>query len=95
MLRTRVHKLVVNPESQNELYDLVADPDELHNRYDHPELRSVRTELTRRLYDLLRERGDNFYHWMTPMYDVETDYDTTLSAFETEQPAEPARAGQR
>jgi hypothetical protein len=58
----------------------------------------VRKELTRRLYDLLRERGDNFYHWMTPMYDVETDYDTTLSAFETGQPAgptEPADAGRR
>jgi arylsulfatase A-like enzyme len=98
MLRTRSHKLVVNPESHNELYDLAADPDELHNRYDHPELRAIRMKLTRRLYDLLRERGDNFYHWMTPMYDVETDYDTTLSAFETERPAgpaEPTNAGHR
>lgn len=82
MLRTRRYKLVVNPESHNELYDLRTDPHELHNRYAHPELRPVREELTRRLYDLLRERGDNFFHWMTPMYDVETDYDTTLSSFE-------------
>ncbi|MGI5466668.1 hypothetical protein [Streptomyces sp. CA-132043] len=75
---------MVNPESHNELYDLHTDPDELHNRYEHPELRDVRAELTRTLYDRLRERGDNFFHWMTPMYDVETDYDTTLSAFESE-----------
>ena len=38
----------------------------------------------RRLYDLLRDRGDNFYHWMTSMYDVgASDYDPTLSSFET------------
>ncbi|MEU4967214.1 sulfatase-like hydrolase/transferase [Streptomyces smyrnaeus] len=93
MLRTRRYKLVVNPESRNELYDLHTDPDELHNRYDHPELRDVRAELTRTLYDLLRERGDNFFHWMSPMYDVETDYDTTLSAFESEPDTAPAPGG--
>ena len=26
--------------------------------------------MMRRLYTLLRERGDNFFHWMTSMYDV-------------------------
>jgi hypothetical protein len=42
----------------------------------------------RRMYDLLRERGDNFYHWMTPMYDIGTsDYDPTLSAFEQKGPS--------
>jgi len=91
MLRTRRYKLVVNPESYNELYDLEADPHELHNRYRHPELAGVRAELMRRLHDLLRERGDNFFHWMTPMYDVETDYDTTLSAFESGE--RPGAAG--
>jgi hypothetical protein len=46
----------------------------------------VRRRLLRRLYDLLRERGDNFYHWMTPMYDVgAADHDTTLSSFELEE----------
>ena len=95
MLRTRRYKLVVNPESRNELYDLHTDPDELQNRYEHPELREIRSALTRTLYDLLRERGDNFYHWMTPMYDVETDYDTTLSAFEAgTADASPPAAGE-
>lgn len=83
MLRDDRYKLVINPESVNELYDLEADPHELSNRYGHPEMAPVRRRLTRRLYELLRERGDNFYHWMTSMYDIgDSDYDPTLSAFE-------------
>ncbi|MEV4172811.1 sulfatase-like hydrolase/transferase [Nonomuraea sp. NPDC049709] len=85
MIRDDRYKLVVNPESINELYDLRDDPHELSNRYTHPELAPVRRRLMRRLYDLLRDRGDNFYHWMTPMYDIGTlDYDPTLSSFEKE-----------
>ncbi|MFF9453278.1 sulfatase-like hydrolase/transferase [Streptomyces flaveolus] len=83
MLRDDRYKLVVNPESVNELYDLDIDPHELTNRYPRPELAPVRRRLMRRMYDLLRERGDNFYHWMTPMFDIGApDYDPTLSAFE-------------
>ena len=82
MLRDARYKLVVNPESWNELYDLRTDPHELHNRYDQPELRPVREDMLRRLYRALRERGDNFHHWMTSMYEVgEADYDPTLSSF--------------
>ncbi|RCK70894.1 sulfatase [Desertihabitans brevis] len=88
MLRTRTHKLVVNPESVNELYDLVTDPHELVNRIGDPELAVVERELVSELYRQLRERGDNFYHWMTPMYAVgEADYDATLSSFETDRHA--------
>lgn len=84
MLVTPRYKLVVNPESVNELYDLQADPDELHNRYRHPEVAGVRDDLLRRLYDQLRQRGDNFFHWMTSMYPVGgKDYDASLSAFES------------
>ncbi|MBK1783352.1 sulfatase-like hydrolase/transferase [Prauserella sp. ASG 168] len=87
MIRDDRYKLVVNPESVNELYDLDTDPHELTNRYAHPELRPVRERLLRRLYHLLRERGDNFYHWMTPMYEVGTsDHDPSLSAFELQKP---------
>jgi arylsulfatase A-like enzyme len=84
MLRTRTHKLVVNPESVNELYDLVADPHELVNRIGDPALADVRRELTAELYRRLRDRGDNFYHWMTSMFEVGgVDYDVTLSSFES------------
>jgi arylsulfatase A-like enzyme len=84
MLRSRTHKLVVNPESTNELYDLVRDPDELVNRIDDPDYRPVRRALLAELYRQLRDRGDNFYHWMTSMFEVGgVDYDVTLSSFES------------
>lgn len=80
MIRTSRYKLVINPADVNELYDLEADPHELSNRYDHPEMADVRRELLGRLYRSLRDRGDNFHHWMTTMYDVGAkDYDTSLS----------------
>lgn len=84
MIRTDRYKLVVNPADLNELYDLQADPHELLNRYGHPELSGVRQDLMQRLYRTLRERGDNFFHWMTPMFDVgPKTYDTSLSQFKT------------
>ena len=83
MLRTDRYKLVVNPESVNELYDLELDPDELHNRYEQPEMRALRTDLMSNLYRRLRDRGDNFYHWMTSMYDIgEVDYDPSMSGLD-------------
>jgi arylsulfatase A-like enzyme len=83
MLRDERYKLVVNPDSVNELYDLASDPDELRNVYEQPELAPVRSRLMHRLYQVLRDRGDNFYHWMTTMYDVgEVDYDPTQSGLD-------------
>ncbi|MCL2585772.1 MAG: sulfatase-like hydrolase/transferase [Streptosporangiales bacterium] len=83
MIRTRARKLIVNPESVNELYDLERDPDELVNAYDDPAYLADRDELLHRLYTELRDRGDNFYHWMTSMYPVGgKDYDASLSDFE-------------
>ena len=39
--------------------------------------------MLRRLYALLRDRGENFYHWMTSMYDVgDISYDPTLSGLD-------------
>ncbi|MEV1243781.1 sulfatase-like hydrolase/transferase [Nonomuraea sp. NPDC050022] len=83
MIRTDRYKLVVNPDSTNELYDLFTDPDELLNVYAHPEMEAVRGRLMRRLYQVLRDRGDNFYHWMTSMYDVgDVSYDPTMSGLD-------------
>jgi arylsulfatase A-like enzyme len=62
---------VVNPPDVNELYDLHADPYELHNVYDHPAYADVQRELMARLYERLVEVGDNFHHWLPTMYNVE------------------------
>lgn len=52
MIRTLTHKLVYYPNAAHgELYDLVADSNELSNRYDDPALAGVRRELTHRLLD--------------------------------------------
>jgi arylsulfatase A-like enzyme len=72
MIRTDTIKLVVNPESVCELYDLERDPDELVNRYDDPSYQPARDALMHRLYESLRARGDNFHHWMATMYPVAT-----------------------
>ena len=91
MLRTRTHKLVVNPESVNELYDLVRDPDELVNVYTLPEYRGVRDGLLRDLYGRLRARGDNFYHWMTSAYPVgDVSYDPSMGGLDDD--SYPAQA---
>jgi arylsulfatase A-like enzyme len=83
MLREDRYKLVVNPTDTCELYDLQTDPDELQNRFHHPEMADVRSRMMRRLYTILRERDDRFYHWMTSMYDVgELDYDPMMSGLD-------------
>lgn len=76
MLRETDHKLVVNPESVNELYDLRADPDELTNVYTVPHYEEVRRGMCLRLYEALTARGDGvFAKWMAAM----TDFDVPLS----------------
>lgn len=91
MLRTSHHKLIINPADVNELYDLELDPDELRNVYESPAYQEIRLDLTRRLYAALRERGDNFYHWMTSMLDVGgKSYDAALSSLDPDRSHRPA-----
>lgn len=95
MLRNDRYKLIVNPDSVNEFYDLFTDPEELLNIYEHPETAEVRGAMMQRLYRVLRGRDDKFYHWMTTMYDVgDVDYDPTQSGLDeaTYQPAEDEAA---
>ena len=51
MIRTASHKLVFRPKDVSEFYDLAADPQELHNRYDDPSLADVRRRLERRILE--------------------------------------------
>ena len=69
-IRTERYKLVVNPADINELYDLETDPYELHNVIANPVYADVRRDLMRRLYRHLVNSKDNFYHWMTTMFEV-------------------------
>ena len=76
MLRTRDFKLVINPESINEFYDLRRDPAEMTNVYASPVYDGIRRELATNLYRQLRERGDHsFAKWMAAM----TDFDVPLA----------------
>ncbi|MFC2556485.1 MAG: sulfatase-like hydrolase/transferase [Pauljensenia sp.] len=75
MLRTRDFKLVINPESINELYDLRLDPSEMNNVYTVPVYDEIRRDLATNLYLQLRQRGDHsFAKWMAAM----TDFDIPL-----------------
>jgi len=51
-VRTRTHKLSFTTDGRRhvgELYDIVADPDELHNLYDNPEIRHIQSKLMEEL----------------------------------------------
>ena len=51
MVRTLTHKLIHRPLGVGELYDLEANPRELHNRYGEPGYAAVQRELEHRLLD--------------------------------------------
>ena len=72
-IRTKTHKLIYfygcdyNGENQTppawELYDLVEDPNELHNLYGHPSYRDLQTELKDKLQKLRLQIGDDGSHY--------------------------------
>lgn len=96
-LRTRDFKLVISPESINELYDLRVDPYEMNNVYGVPVYEKDRFELCKRLHAQLVERGDTvFAKWMAAMTDFDvplgstahSDYDQILEQEENESDPE-------
>jgi len=58
MVRTQYYKYVHRLYEKNELYDLQADPAELHNRIDDPALASVQHSLEQRLMSFYLETSD-------------------------------------
>jgi len=79
MVRTDRYKYVHNAPDINELYDLDRDPDELHNRIDHPEYRSVRDRLEATLLEWMTETDDPITTW-------------TRKALTSGEPVRPARS---
>lgn len=62
MCRTREFKYVRRLYESDELYDLRADPAELRNRIDDPDLVPVLAALKERLLDFFLETGDVVPH---------------------------------
>ena len=59
-IRSATHKLIHFYTMDHwELYDLQRDPQELDNRYNHPDYAQVRTQLHKRLGQLQEQYGDN------------------------------------
>jgi arylsulfatase A-like enzyme len=65
MVRTRRFKYVFNAPDIDELYDHDADPHELQNLVDHPDYRDVRSRLSDRLAEWMRETGDPIAQFTT------------------------------
>ncbi len=72
-IRTKTHKLIYfygcDYEGKNqtppgwELYDLVKDPEELHNRYDDPAYAAIRDQLKQQFAALRKQVGDDGSHY--------------------------------
>ena len=73
-LRTTTHKLIYFwKKDQWELYDLVRDPDELHNIYADAGQQTLVAELKTELYRLKKEvRDDDQYAFQQPPADVDS-----------------------
>jgi arylsulfatase A-like enzyme len=63
MIRQGDWKLIAHRDDPTELYDLAADPAELHNLAEVPEHGATRTMLEARLADLMEEHGDPLGRW--------------------------------
>ena len=67
MVRTRTHQLTFNSFDRGELYDLVDDPYQLHNRYGDPDYDEVRRDLLNRMDRHMAELEDPVYRWFNRM----------------------------
>ena len=71
MVRTRTHQFTFNPSDIGELYDLVKDPYQLHNRYGDPTYADVQRDLMVRMERHMAALGDAQLGWfrrMSPVY---------------------------
>ena len=77
MIVTERYKLVLNCADIDELYDLEADPHELTNQIDAPELVDVKRDLYRRLFCHMRDTHDPFHRdlWVPKWLSAELGID--------------------
>ncbi len=71
MVRTRTHQFTFNPSDIGELYDLVEDPHQLHNRYGDPAYATVQRDLMARMERHMVALDDPQLGWfrrMSPVY---------------------------
>lgn len=69
MIRTRTHKLVFNANAKSELYDLVNDPYEIHNRIGDATYAGIKKDLTDRLEAEMVWRKDPLLSWFRRIRD--------------------------
>lgn len=67
MVRTRTHQFTFNSADAGELYDLTADPYQLHNVYDQPAYDAVRLDLMARMSRYMKDLGDPLRGWFERM----------------------------
>ncbi|ABK03110.1 sulfatase [Arthrobacter sp. FB24] len=88
MIRNERYKYIANPEGIDEFYDLVSDPDELHNVVTVPAYATQLKTMRLSLYKELVSRGDKFYQWLAFAGDIEPEDrlrpDTALERFVTQ-----------
>ena len=70
MVRTHTHQFTFNPSDIGELYDLVNDPYQLHNRYGDPAYDAVRLDLMDRMEAHMTALGDPQLSWFQRMRHV-------------------------
>lgn len=73
MVRTDKWKYIYNPCSQDELYDLETDPDELYNLADKIAFKHIKRRMKARLLNWLRKTNDSIADentWQSDSYDL-------------------------
>lgn len=70
MVRTRTHQFTFNPNDIGELYDLVADPYQLDNRFGEPAYGEIQADLMDRMERQMAALGDAQLNWLRRMRPV-------------------------
>jgi arylsulfatase A-like enzyme len=70
MVRTHTHQFTFNSADQGELYDLVADPYQLHNVYGQPAYEPIRQDLMQRMEAYMETLDDPLLGWFRRMGSV-------------------------